>query len=170
MVLEPVISHWLEGRLGTPPGLSWLWLITEWVVLVFGLLVTFETILYLAPCGERPPLRLVTMGSVVAIVIWLAASIGFAFYTANLGSYNKAWGSLAGVIITLTWLWLTSLALVLGAEVNAAIGRSREDAAGLRRRAGRTSMRVAAIAAPSMSMVRSPITSRYAPRPVAWDA
>lgn len=130
VVLEPVISHWLEGRLGTPPGLNWLWLIAEWVVLVLGLLVTFETILYLAPSGERPPLRLVTMGSVVAIVIWLAASIGFAFYTANLGSYNKAWGSLAGVIITLTWLWLTSLALVLGAEVNAAIGRSREDALG----------------------------------------
>jgi membrane protein len=130
VVLEPVISSWLDDHLGRPPGLDWLWLIVEWAVLVLGLLVTFEAILYLGPSGERPPLRLVTMGSVVAITIWLAASIGFAFYTANLGSYNKAWGSLAGVIITLTWLWLTSLALVLGAEVNAAIGRSREDGAG----------------------------------------
>jgi membrane protein len=130
VVLEPVISSWLDDHLGRPPGLDWLWLAAEWAVLVLGLLVTFEAILYLGPSGERPPLRLVTMGSVVAIVIWLAASIGFAFYTANLGSYNKAWGSLAGVIITLTWLWLTSLALVLGAEVNAAIGRSREEGAG----------------------------------------
>jgi len=59
-------------------------------------------------------------------MVWLAVSGGFSFYASNLGSYNKTWGSLAAVIVMLTWLWLTSLALLLGAEINAEAERSRE--------------------------------------------
>ena len=62
----------------------------------------------------------------LATVVWLAASGGFAFYTATFGSYNKTWGSLAAVIIMLTWLWLAAIALILGAEINAEAERSRE--------------------------------------------
>ena len=60
------------------------------------------------------------------MAIWLLASGAFAFYTARFSSYNKTWGSLAAVIIMLTWLWLTSLALLFGAEFNAEAERSRE--------------------------------------------
>lgn len=60
------------------------------------------------------------------MVVWLAISGAFAFYTAHFGSYNKTWGSLAAVIIMLVWLWLSSLALLFGAEINAEAERSRE--------------------------------------------
>jgi membrane protein len=63
---------------------------------------------------------------VLAVFLWLAASGLFAFYVSKFGSYNKAWGSLAAVIVTLTWLWLSALALLFGAEVNAEAERSRE--------------------------------------------
>jgi len=69
--------------------------------------------------------RLITPGAVFALVLWLAVSAGFAVYANNFSSYNKAWGSLAAVIVTLTWLWLSSVALLLGAEINAEAGRSR---------------------------------------------
>jgi membrane protein len=68
----------------------------------------------------------VTPGSVFAALVWLAASGGFAVYTSMFGSYNKTWGSLAAVIIMLTWLWLAAIALLLGAEINAEAERSRE--------------------------------------------
>ena len=64
--------------------------------------------------------------SLFATVVWLAASGAFAFYTSSFGSYNKTWGSLAAVIIMLTWLWLAAIALLLGAELNAEAERSRE--------------------------------------------
>jgi membrane protein len=59
-------------------------------------------------------------------VIWLVGSAAFAFYVSQFGSYNKTWGSLAAVVIMLTWLWLSGVALLLGAEVNAEAERSRE--------------------------------------------
>ena len=70
--------------------------------------------------------RLLSFGAVTAIVIWLAASGAFAFYVGTFGSYNKTWGSLAAVVIMLTWLWLSSVALLLGAEINAEAERTRE--------------------------------------------
>jgi membrane protein len=83
------------------------------------LLAAFATLLSLGPDVEHPRWRFITPGSLLAAVIWLAASGGFAFYTSSFGSYNKTWGSLAAVIIMLTWLWLAAVALLLGAEVNA---------------------------------------------------
>jgi membrane protein len=62
----------------------------------------------------------------VAVVVWLAASALFAVYTAKFGSYNKAWGSLSAVIVMMTWLWLSALALLFGAEINSEIERKAE--------------------------------------------
>src|SRR5207248_150996 len=94
-----------------------------WPILIAGLLAAFATILYLglnlADEGRR--WKFITPGAVVAAVIWLAVSGLFAVYTAKFGSYNKAWGSLSAVIVMLTWLWLSSLALLVGAELNAEI-------------------------------------------------
>lgn len=77
-------------------------------------------------CSTSAPTSTIPAGSVV----WLAASGLFAVYTSTFGSYDKAWGSLAAVIVMLTWLWLSSLALLLGAELNAETERSRELRAG----------------------------------------
>ncbi len=81
--------------------------------------------LYLAPDVTPSRWTFVSPGAVFAILVWLIASAGFAFYTSQFASYNKAWGSLAAVIIMLTWLWLSALALLLGAEINAETERSR---------------------------------------------
>jgi membrane protein len=73
-----------------------------------------------------------SIGAAIAIVVWLLASVAFGFYVANFGSYNKTYGSLAGVIVFLLWLWLTNLALLFGAEVDAELERARQLQAGIK--------------------------------------
>jgi membrane protein len=98
-------------------------------VLVAGLLFAFAVVLYLGPNVEQESWRLVVPGAVTALVVWVAASAGFAFYSANFGSYDKTWGTLAAVVVTLVWLWLTSAAILFGAEVNAEARRLTEERA-----------------------------------------
>ena len=81
--------------------------------------------MYLGPNVEHRRWTFLSAGTAVAVVGWLAVSGLFALYTSRFGSYNKAWGSLAAVIVMLTWLWLTALALLFGAELNAEAERSR---------------------------------------------
>jgi membrane protein len=125
LILGPVIEHAVGSALGIEPVLRWAWWVAQVPILVVGLLAAFATLLWLGPDVERPRWRLVSAGSVVAALAWLATSVGFAIYTSKFGSYNKTWGSLAAVIIMLTWLWLTALSLLYGAEVNAEADRSR---------------------------------------------
>ncbi len=82
--------------------------------------------LYLGPDVDHRKWQFLTPGSFVAAVLWIAASALFAVYTATFASYNKTWGSLAAVIVMLTWLWITGMALLLGAEINAETERSRQ--------------------------------------------
>lgn len=126
LVLGPAISDWLGSALGIESVFGWIWWIAQWPILIFGLLAVFATVLYLGPNVDHPRWQFVSPGSVFAVLIWLAASAGFAVYTSMFASYNKAWGSLAAVIVMLTWLWLTGIALLFGAEINAEAERSRE--------------------------------------------
>jgi membrane protein len=126
LVLGPLLSEWVGEALELEGLLGWLWWILEWPILLLGLFGAFAAVLYLGPNVVHPRWRFLTPGAVTAIVVWLAASGLFALYVASFGSYNKAWGSLAAVIVMLTWLWLSALALLLGAEVNAEAERSRE--------------------------------------------
>jgi membrane protein len=89
-------------------------------------LFMFALLYYSAPNVRLPGFKWVTPGSLLAIVVWLVASALFAFYVANFGSYNKTYGALAGVIVFLVWLWITNVAILLGAELNAEHERSRE--------------------------------------------
>ena len=82
--------------------------------------------LFLGPNVDHPRWRFLSFGAVLAVIIWLLASGAFAFYVSQFGSYNKTWGSLSAVVIMLTWLWLSALALLFGAEINAEAERSRE--------------------------------------------
>ena len=126
LVLGPHLSTWIGEALGAETLVRTLWWVAQWPLLVAGLLVCFAGLLYLGPNVEHPRWRFLSFGSVIAIVIWLAASGLFAFYVSAFGSYNKTWGALSAVVVMLTWLWLSALALLLGAEVNAEAERSRE--------------------------------------------
>jgi membrane protein len=126
LVLGPVISHWIGSALDVEGFIGWAWWIAQWPILIGALLLVFATVLYLAPNVEHPRWHLVTPGSLFAVVVWLVASGLFAVYTSMFSSYNKTWGSLAAVIVMLTWLWLSGLSLLLGAEINAETERSRE--------------------------------------------
>jgi membrane protein len=86
---------------------------------------------YATPNVRQPRFRWVSVGAAVAIGIWVLASLGFGFYVSNFGRYNATYGSLGGVIVFLLWLWLTNLALLLGAEVDAELERARELQAGI---------------------------------------
>ena len=119
------IQHYLGQALGIEGFLGYVWWAAQWPILLLGLLAAFATLLYLGPNLDQPRWRLLSIGTAVAVVVWLAVSGLFAFYTAHFGAYNKTWGSLAAVIVMLTWLWLTSLALLFGGELNAEAERSR---------------------------------------------
>jgi membrane protein len=77
-----------------------------------------------------PGFRWISLGAAVAVVIWILASALFAFYVANFSSYNKTYGALAGVVVFLVWLWISNLAVLLGAEINAELERGRRIEAG----------------------------------------
>jgi membrane protein len=126
LVLGPALSKWIGNATGAAGVVNGIWWAAQWPVLIIGLLAAFATLLYLGPDVDHPKWQFVTPGALVAVVAWLAASGLFAVYTSMFGSYNKTWGSLAAVIIMLTWLWLTGLALLFGAELNAEVERSRE--------------------------------------------
>jgi membrane protein len=124
-IFGPVVEHAIAARVGPFGGvLNWLWWVAQWPILLGGLLVAFAALLYLGPDIEQPRWEWLTPGSIVAALLWIGASALFAVYTATFGSYNKTWGSLSAVIVMLTWLWLTAMALLLGAEINAEARRS----------------------------------------------
>ncbi|HEU5243903.1 MAG TPA: YihY/virulence factor BrkB family protein [Gaiellaceae bacterium] len=127
LIFGPPIERFVASHAGPLSGaIGWIWWIATWPILIAGLLAAFATLLYRGPDVAHPRWRFITPGSLFAVVVWLAASGAFAFYTSSFGSYNKTWGSLAAVIIMLTWLWLAGIALLLGAEINAEAERSRE--------------------------------------------
>jgi membrane protein len=126
LIFGPYVERWVGDALGIGGVTSWLWWVAQWPLLAGGLLFAFATVLYFAPDVDHRRWQFVTPGSLVALVVWLIASGGFAVYTGLFSSYNKTWGSLSAVIVTLTWLWLTGLALLFGGEVNAEVERSRE--------------------------------------------
>ena len=96
------------------------------------LLAAFAGILYLGPDVDHPRLQFITPGAVTAALLWIVGSALFGLYASRFSSYNKAWGSLSAVIVTLTWLWLCSVAILFAAEINAELERTREILAGAR--------------------------------------
>ena len=128
-----VATGGLADRIGRLLGLGsavvTAWDLVKWPVLL--LLISFLfALLYWASPNAKQGFRWVTPGGIMAVVVWVAASVAFAIYVANFGSYNKTYGSLASVIIFLVWLWLSNTAILLGAELNAELERSRAIAAG----------------------------------------
>jgi membrane protein len=94
--------------------------------------VLIVAILYYAtPNVKQPRFRWLSVGAFVAIMVWILASVAFAFYVGTFGSYDKTYGSLAGAVIGLLWLWITNLALLFGAELDSELERGRQLQAGI---------------------------------------
>jgi len=126
LVMGPHLTRWIGEASGQKTLVTWVWWGAQWPVLVVGLLVAFAGIYWLGPNVRHPRWKFLTFGSVLATVVLLMLSGLFAFYVSRFGSYNKTWGSLSAVVVMLTWLWLSGLALLFGAEINAEAERSRE--------------------------------------------
>jgi membrane protein len=122
VVFGPTLSGWLGRAAGHESLVSWIWWAAQWPLLIGALLTIITVMLWLAPV-QRPSWRELLPGAFLATAIWIVSSSGFAFFTATFDNYNKTWGSLSAVIVTLVWLWLTALALLLGAELNAEAAR-----------------------------------------------
>ena len=130
VLVSLVLTGPIASAVGSAVGLGGtavtVWNIAKWPVL-FAVVVFMITLLYYAsPNAKLGGLKSIVPGSALAIAVWLIASAGFAFYVANFGSYNKTYGALGGVIIFLVWLWITNVAILLGAELNAERERSRQ--------------------------------------------
>jgi YihY family inner membrane protein len=123
------VADRLGRLLGIGSAAVTAWNILKWPVLL--LIVSFMfALLYWASPNARQGFRWVTPGGILAVVVWVLASVAFAIYVANFSSYNKTYGSLASVIIFLVWLWLSNTAILLGAELNAELERGRAIAGG----------------------------------------
>jgi membrane protein len=128
LIVGPKLSGWIGDAVGAEAAVRWAWLLGQWPILILALLVAFGAVLFLGPNVDHPRWSFLSVGAGLAVALWLLASGGFAIYLAFFGSYNKTWGSLAAVIIMLTWLWLSSLALLFAAEVDAETARARRRA------------------------------------------
>jgi len=107
------------------------WGIAKWPILLVILMFLVAILYWAAPNAKQPGFRWITPGGIVGVLLWLIASVGFAFYVANFGNYNKTYGALAGVIVFLVWMWISNLAILLGAELNAELDRARAETEGL---------------------------------------
>lgn len=102
-----------------------VWSIAKWPVLVVLVSLMIALLYWAAPNVRGRGFRWVSPGSVLAVLLWLVLSGGFSAYVANFGSYNRTYGTLAGVIVFLVWLWLSNLAILLGLEFDAELARER---------------------------------------------
>jgi membrane protein len=133
--LAVVVTGDLASQAGDLLGLDdtavtvWNW--AKWPVAIVLVALLLALLYWAAPNVRHPGFRWLTPGAAFAIVVWVAGSLGFTIYLANFSSYNRTYGTLAGVIIFLVWLWLTNLGVLLGAQLNAELERGRQIEGGL---------------------------------------
>src|SRR5919201_4971214 len=129
-----VVSGSLADAIGKEIGLGHtavvVWGFAKWPGMLLIVMVTFSLLYWIAPNVRPPRFRWLTPGGAIAVLTWIVASIGFAFYVKSFGSYNQTYGALGGAVIFLLWLWISNVALLFGAEFNAELERTRELAAG----------------------------------------
>jgi membrane protein len=116
--LVAVMPPLLKSVFGTG-ALRWLLQIIGWLIVLVLVPVALALLYRLAPARDAARMSWVSVGAVVATLMWLAASIGFSIYTSTFGNYAKTYGVFAGIVVLLFWLWLTMYAILLGAEINA---------------------------------------------------
>jgi membrane protein len=128
----PIVDA-VAGPIGVGSTAVSVWNIAKWPVLIALFVLMIAVLYYASPNAKMRGFRFITPGSLVALVVWVVASAAFAFYVANFGSYNKTYGTLAGLIVLLIWMWITNIAILFGHQLNAERERSAEIAEGVPR-------------------------------------
>ncbi len=131
LVVSGPVAESVGRAIGVGSNLVTVWDYAKWPVLALVVMVVVALLYHATPNIDFAKFRVISVGAFVAILVWLVASIGFAFYVANFSSYNKTYGSVAGVVVALLWLWITNVALLFGAELDAELERGRELQLGL---------------------------------------
>lgn len=125
LILGPQLQRWLGSVLDARGAVHAVWLVAQWPLLIAALLFAFSIVLHIGPDVQHRRWQLLSPGSVVAVGVWLTVSWAFSYYTARFGTYDKTWGTLGAVIVTLIWLWLAGISLLFGGELNAETERLR---------------------------------------------
>lgn len=131
VVVTGPVAQQVGNVVGAGSAAVTAWDIAKWPIIALVVVTMISILYYAAPNVKQPGFRWITVGGVIALVIWIVASAAFAFYVANFSSYNKTYGTLGGVVAFLVWLWISNLAILFGAEVNAELERGRELEAGM---------------------------------------
>ena len=132
LVLSGPVAESVGGAVGLGGAFLATWNIAKWPIMLVMIIVAIAVLYYATPNVKQPKFRWLSMGSVIALVVFLLASLGFGLYVANFSSYNKTYGAIGGVIIALLWLWILNMSLLFGAECDAEIERGRELQAGIK--------------------------------------
>ena len=129
LVLSGPVANSVGRQIGVgSTGLA-IWSIAKWPAIVAVVTFMISGLYYVAPNVRPPSWRWLTPGAVLAVIAWVFTSLGFAFYLASFGSYNKVYGTLGAIVTFLIWVWLSNIAALLGIELDAEIERDRELAA-----------------------------------------
>jgi membrane protein len=131
LVVTGPVADSVGSALGVGSTLTTVWGIAKWPVMLVAVMFMVALLYYGTPNVKQPKFRWVSVGAALAIITWIVVSALFGFYVANFSSYSKTYGALGGVIAFLLWLWLTNLALLFGAEIDAELERGRELESGM---------------------------------------
>jgi len=131
LVVSGPVAQAVGDQLGLGSVALLVWNIAKWPVLLLSVALIVAILYWATPNVQHPRFRWISVGAAVAIVVWVVLTAAFGLYVATFSSYDKTYGSLAGVIVFLLWLWLTNVALLFGAELDAELERGRELQAGI---------------------------------------
>ena len=118
-------AEWMGNLIGAGDTAVTVWSIAKWPVLALLVSAILGTLYWASPNARQAGIRWISPGGFVAVLLWILASLGFAVYAANFGSYNKTYGTLGGVAVFLVWLLISNIAILLGAELDAELHRTR---------------------------------------------
>ncbi|MCY1234651.1 YihY family inner membrane protein [compost metagenome] len=131
LVLSGPVAESVGNVIGLGDAFLAVWNIAKWPVMLVLVIAAIAVLFYATPNVKQPKFRWMSMGSAIALVVFLLASLAFGFYVANFNSYNKTYGAIGGVIIALLWLWILNMSLLFGAEFDAEMERGRQLQAGI---------------------------------------